>query len=110
MSSAPGARQLLHVCSSFLLEDLLFVVFNALILLFGVLKGDCHHRRTCYLVCFCNRALLQISRLWLLTRGTWFDNPIPQGTGINVYTHGEMLPAHGYPGLRKYPHLVSKQC
>jgi hydroxylamine reductase len=26
--------------------------------------------------------------------------------GINVYTHGEMLPAHGYPGLRKYPHLV----
>lgn len=29
-----------------------------------------------------------------------------EGTGINVYTHGEMLPAHGYPGLRKYPHLV----
>ena len=28
------------------------------------------------------------------------------GTGINVYTHGEMLPAHGYPGLNKYPHLV----
>src|SRR5690606_22382092 len=28
------------------------------------------------------------------------------GLGINVYTHGEMLPAHGYPGLRKYPHLV----
>jgi hydroxylamine reductase len=28
------------------------------------------------------------------------------GTGINVYTHGEMLPAHGYPGLKKYPHLV----
>jgi hydroxylamine reductase len=28
------------------------------------------------------------------------------GTGINVYTHGEMLPAHGYPGLRQYPHLV----
>jgi len=27
------------------------------------------------------------------------------GKGINVYTHGEMLPAHGYPGLRKYPHL-----
>ena len=26
--------------------------------------------------------------------------------GINVYTHGEMLPAHGYPGLKKYPHLV----
>ncbi len=25
--------------------------------------------------------------------------------GINVYTHGEMLPAHGYPELRKYPHL-----
>jgi len=28
------------------------------------------------------------------------------GTGINVYTHGEMLPAHGYPGLKKYPHLA----
>lgn len=28
------------------------------------------------------------------------------GTGINVYTHGEMLPAHSYPGLKKYPHLV----
>lgn len=29
-----------------------------------------------------------------------------KGTGINVYTHGEMLPAHGYPGLNKYPHLA----
>jgi len=29
-----------------------------------------------------------------------------QGRGINIYTHGEMLPAHGYPGLKKYPHLV----
>jgi len=29
-----------------------------------------------------------------------------QGQGINVYTHGEMLPAHGYPGLKKYPHLA----
>jgi len=29
-----------------------------------------------------------------------------EGKGINVYTHGEMLPAHGYPGLHKYPHLV----
>lgn len=28
------------------------------------------------------------------------------GKGINVYTHGEMLPAHGYPELKKYPHLV----
>ena len=28
------------------------------------------------------------------------------GTGINVYTHGEMLPSHGYPGLKKYTHLV----
>jgi hydroxylamine reductase len=28
------------------------------------------------------------------------------GCGINVYTHGEMLPAHGYPGLKKYPHLA----
>ena len=29
-----------------------------------------------------------------------------EGTGVNVYTHGEMLPAHGYPGLRKYKHLA----
>jgi hydroxylamine reductase len=29
-----------------------------------------------------------------------------RGKGINVYTHGEMLPAHGYPELRKYKHLV----
>ncbi len=28
------------------------------------------------------------------------------GKDINVYTHGEMLPAHGYPGLHKYPHLM----
>lgn len=28
------------------------------------------------------------------------------GRGINVYTHGEMLPAHSYPELHKYPHLV----
>ena len=28
-----------------------------------------------------------------------------EGTGINIYTHGEMLPAHGYPGLKKYKHL-----
>jgi hydroxylamine reductase len=28
------------------------------------------------------------------------------GTGINVYTHGELLPAHGYPELHKHPHLV----
>jgi hydroxylamine reductase len=28
------------------------------------------------------------------------------GTGVNVYTHGEMLPAHGYPELRKYKNLV----
>lgn len=28
-----------------------------------------------------------------------------EGKGINVYTHSEMLPAHGYPELRKYSHL-----
>lgn len=26
--------------------------------------------------------------------------------GINIYTHGEMLPSHGYPQLKKYKHLV----
>jgi len=29
-----------------------------------------------------------------------------EGTGINIYTHGEMLPCHGYPGLKKYKHLA----
>ncbi len=28
-----------------------------------------------------------------------------KGKGVNVYTHGELLPAHAYPGLKKYPHL-----
>jgi len=29
-----------------------------------------------------------------------------QGTGVTVYTHGEMLPAHGYPELKKFAHLA----
>ncbi len=29
-----------------------------------------------------------------------------EGKGINIYTHGEMLPAHGYDGLKKYNHLA----
>ncbi len=29
-----------------------------------------------------------------------------EGKGINVYTHGEMLPCHGYPKLKAYKHLV----
>lgn len=28
-----------------------------------------------------------------------------EGKGINIYTHGEMLPAHAYPELKKYKHL-----
>ena len=28
-----------------------------------------------------------------------------EGKGINIYTHSEMLPAHGYPALKKYTHL-----
>jgi hydroxylamine reductase len=28
------------------------------------------------------------------------------GSGVDVYTHGEMLPAHGYPGLNRHPHLA----
>lgn len=31
-----------------------------------------------------------------------------EGTGINVYTHSESLPAHGYPELKKYKHLVGQ--
>ena len=29
-----------------------------------------------------------------------------KGTGINVYTHSELLPAHSYPKLKKYEHLI----
>ncbi len=29
-----------------------------------------------------------------------------EGTGVNIYTHGEMLPAHAYPELHKYSHLA----
>ncbi len=29
-----------------------------------------------------------------------------EGKGINIYTHSEMLPAHGYPELKKYSHLA----
>jgi len=28
-----------------------------------------------------------------------------EGKGITIYTHGEMLPTHGYPGLKTYPHF-----
>ncbi len=28
-----------------------------------------------------------------------------EGKGINIYTHGEMLPTHAYPGLKKYAHF-----
>lgn len=30
-----------------------------------------------------------------------------EGKGVNIYTHGEMLPAHGYPKLKQYKHLVA---
>lgn len=29
-----------------------------------------------------------------------------EGKGINVYTHGELMPANAYPGLKKFPHLI----
>ena len=31
---------------------------------------------------------------------------LKEGKGVNIYTHGEMLPAHGYPKLKAYEHLV----
>jgi hydroxylamine reductase len=31
-----------------------------------------------------------------------------QGKGINIYTHGEMLPTHGYPKLKQYPHFYGQ--
>ncbi|MFA6766112.1 MAG: hydroxylamine reductase [Clostridia bacterium] len=37
-----------------------------------------------------------------------FENLLEQtkGTGVDVYTHGEMLPAHYYPAFKKYPHFA----
>lgn len=29
-----------------------------------------------------------------------------EGTGVNIYTHGEMLPAHAYPAFKKFPNFV----
>ena len=29
-----------------------------------------------------------------------------EGSGVNVYTHSELLPAHGYPGLKNHKHLI----
>ena len=29
-----------------------------------------------------------------------------EGKGVNIYTHGEMIPAHGYPELKKHKHLI----
>jgi len=29
-----------------------------------------------------------------------------EGKGVNVYTHGEMLPTNAYPAFKKYPHLI----
>jgi hydroxylamine reductase len=31
-----------------------------------------------------------------------------EGTGINIYTHGEMLPTHGYPKLKQYKHFYGQ--
>lgn len=31
-----------------------------------------------------------------------------EGKGITIYTHGEMLPTHGYPGLKAYPHFYGQ--
>jgi hydroxylamine reductase len=31
-----------------------------------------------------------------------------EGKGITIYTHGEMLPAHGYPKLKQYPHFYGQ--
>ena len=39
--------------------------------------------------------------------GSTPHHPSPPPPGINVWTHGELLPAHGYPALKKrFPHLV----
>jgi hydroxylamine reductase len=42
----------------------------------------------------------------MITSRTW-DMLLEQtqGKGINIYTHGEMLPCHGYPELKKYEHF-----
>ena len=45
--------------------------------------------------------LLDLEQLLQQTEGKVLEG----GKGINIYTHGEMLPAHGYPALNKYKHL-----
>ena len=42
----------------------------------------------------------------ILSRVRVSEEKIFEGKGINIYTHGEMLPCHGYPKLKKYKHLV----
>src|SRR4030042_987275 len=81
------------------------------ILLYG-LKGMCsyaHHARRLGMVdeevdAFVEEALFAT----VTTVNFDLEDLLEQtrGTGINVYTHGEMLPAHMYPELRKHPHLV----
>jgi hypothetical protein len=39
------------------------------------------------------------------SEGPGHDFEQTEGKGINVYTHGEMLPCHGYPELKKYSHF-----
>jgi len=53
-----------------------------------------HERGKCILIS--GHDLLDLRELLIQT----------EGKGINIYTHGEMLPAHGYPELKKYPHLA----
>ncbi|MGE5372907.1 MAG: hydroxylamine reductase [Solirubrobacterales bacterium] len=54
----------------------------------GPKKGKC--------ILISGHDLLDLKRLLEMT----------EGKGINIYTHGEMLPAHAYPELKKYKHLV----
>ena len=54
------------------------------------------------------KAVLNYERALLLQPGNGVEMLLKQteGLGINIYTHGEMLPSHGYEGLKKYKHLA----
>eukprot|EP00959_Pyramimonas_sp_CCMP1952_P116527 2435429-Pyramimonas_sp.AAC.1 len=63
-------------------------------------------KKRLYEACIQTRALSRRSRLSERCAVHQAVLKMTEGTGVNVYTHGELLPAHGYPELRKYTHLA----
>ena len=54
----------------------------------------------------CRTALVRLTTLRTPRPLPTPPNPLPLPSTPAVYTHGEMIPAHGYPKLKKYPHLA----